>query len=588
MSYPAADSTSRIAAFLALCSTLVGCGGDSPDKPPVAASLSLAAVEDTPASGQLSASDPRGKPLVFSLATPAGKGNVQIDPNTGAFTYVPAKDLNGLDSFTFVATNPRGSRSAPGVVTVDIAPVNDPPVFGQINTLTNSAESEVVKYKLPLTDVDGDDLTVSVTVGNPAVANAAFDASTGELLVTQLDYGETVVTVTASDGEYSVTAEVPYSVGDVVKSRSIPSDAKSPRRVVVTNNSEVSIDFILRHNGERLETSIESLLESIDQMAAEVPDEPFERKLWRYLRDHVYHELPISTQKFVHDPLTLVNSIGWGLCDDVATAFMHLARASGRESRVWYLEGHVVPEVHADGAWRMYDPDLFVYYHNENLQIASVEDLARSPSLISAPELPLFQNTAGLTAYSTYLAGIYATTENNTLADELVPELVAPVPAIGARFDLPPGGSITYPGMWAPAPMGYDGFSTQPVAATANIRLDLPAGWTGTIRLPLLLAAVYGKGHILVDGVAVEGNSYEIVESYQARRVAPQEIEIRESESVISIVMLINPLRFLMRDMNDLNVTGRDVWGLDLVGIEIDDTEAIDAAAVDSLRKPAP
>lgn len=580
-------SACRLPAVFAIVVHLGACGGDD-NRPPVALALSINAVEDTPLNGQLQATDPEGGPLTYALVGSPAKGTVQIDAATGAFVYMPAQDLNGLDSFTFSATDAKGARSTPARVSIDIAPVNDPPKFGTIASLTNSPEAPVIQYRLPVVDVDGDVLTFSATGYDPAVAMVEVDQATGAILVTQRDSGSTIITVSASDGEYTAQAEIPYSVSDVTKARPVASSRDAPRKVVITNSSAQSVSFTLRHNGHRLETSVESMIESIQGMADEIAAEPFERKLWRYLRDHVYHDLSISTRQFVHDPLTLINSIGWGLCDDVATAFMHVARASGRESRVWYLEGHVVPEVRSGDAWHMYDPDLFVYYHNESLQPASVDELSRQPSLVSAPIAPIFADTTGLTAYSDFMAGIYASTDDNQLAEDLVPNLVAPVPAVGAPLVLPPGGTITYPGLWAPLPNGFDGINSQPVAVAANLRLEIPAGWTGTVRLPLLLATVTGSGEILVDGVRIDGDQLDLTSSYQQRTVAPQEIEIRESRSPITIVMLLNPLPFSMTDANDVQVTGRDVWALQVAGVAVDPERAVDPAAVAAVRKPAP
>lgn len=106
--------------------------------------------------------DPEGGRLTFALITPPTKGTARVEPTTGVFTYVPTQDENGFDSFTFSVTDSNGARSAPALVTVAIAPVNDPPTFLPISSLMNSPESVVIRYKPPVVDVDGDTLTLLV------------------------------------------------------------------------------------------------------------------------------------------------------------------------------------------------------------------------------------------------------------------------------------------------------------------------------------------------------------------------------------------------------------------------------------------
>ncbi|CUH74980.1 Ig-like domain-containing protein [Tropicibacter naphthalenivorans] len=82
--------------------------------------------EDTPFSGQLLATDVDGDALHFALQGAPAKCTVEIDPDSGAFTYTPLADAVGADTFSFTATDPQGGVSA-GMVTLDITPVNDAP-----------------------------------------------------------------------------------------------------------------------------------------------------------------------------------------------------------------------------------------------------------------------------------------------------------------------------------------------------------------------------------------------------------------------------------------------------------------------------
>ncbi|HET7842568.1 MAG TPA: Ig-like domain repeat protein [Xanthomonadales bacterium] len=93
---------------------------------PVAVPGDLFVGEDSGANAaQLFAND--ADALTFAIATQPAKGTVAIvDAATGAYTYTPNANAVGADSFTFRASDAGGS-SAPGTITIAIAPVNDAP-----------------------------------------------------------------------------------------------------------------------------------------------------------------------------------------------------------------------------------------------------------------------------------------------------------------------------------------------------------------------------------------------------------------------------------------------------------------------------
>ena len=102
------------------------------DRPPVAASDAYTVNEDTPLSvaapGVLgNDSDPDGNPITAVKLTDPAHGTVTLNSN-GSFTYTPAADYNGPDSFTYQASD--GTlASAAATVTITVNSVNDPPSF---------------------------------------------------------------------------------------------------------------------------------------------------------------------------------------------------------------------------------------------------------------------------------------------------------------------------------------------------------------------------------------------------------------------------------------------------------------------------
>ena len=95
---------------------------------PVAQNGAVTTDEDTPVHGILSASDPNGDAITFSIVTQPARGTVVIDnPSTGAFTFTPALNRFGGDSFTFQATDGHETSNV-ATVSVTVNPVNDAPV----------------------------------------------------------------------------------------------------------------------------------------------------------------------------------------------------------------------------------------------------------------------------------------------------------------------------------------------------------------------------------------------------------------------------------------------------------------------------
>ena len=84
--------------------------------PPVAESQSLTVDEDGVIVGTLSAYDPEGGPVTFSLGCPPQFGTIEfLDPTeegTIPFRYTPFPEAFGTDSFVFFASDNEGAVGA--------------------------------------------------------------------------------------------------------------------------------------------------------------------------------------------------------------------------------------------------------------------------------------------------------------------------------------------------------------------------------------------------------------------------------------------------------------------------------------------
>lgn len=127
------------------------------DAPTAPAEQAFSTNEDTPyTTGQLLASDVDNLSLTYASVTGPAHGILVITPNTGAFSYTPAADYTGTDTFTFRAYD-GALYSNLANVTITINPVNDPPKAQNQNISTN--EDTEFTGTVHATDVDSSLLT---------------------------------------------------------------------------------------------------------------------------------------------------------------------------------------------------------------------------------------------------------------------------------------------------------------------------------------------------------------------------------------------------------------------------------------------
>jgi VCBS repeat-containing protein len=167
-----------------------------------------------------------------------------LNPN-GTVTFTPNANFNGAASFTYTASDGALS-SAPATVTVNVAPVNDPPVFtsGTTGSVAENSPIATVVYDANVTDVDGAPSVFSLTGPDAGLFN--INAATGEVTFkvspdfeAPSDAGANNVynfSVNAFDGTATTSQAVAVTVTDV---------ADAP----VDNLGPTSVGFVLATNG---------------------------------------------------------------------------------------------------------------------------------------------------------------------------------------------------------------------------------------------------------------------------------------------------------------------------------------------------
>jgi len=206
----------------------------------------------------------------------------------------------------------------------------------------------------------------------------------------------------------------------------------------------------------------------------------------------------------------------------------------------------------------MYDPDLVVYYYNQQNLLAGVEELAANTTLILNPLNSIHPTWTGYGPYSQTVADIYSSTSNNWVADaSFLPTADSP----DGRVWIPAHAALTYPGIWTTAPIGIAGSTPQPVPYYKQARLDIPAGWHGTLPFAWMPWDVQGTGRVSIGGTEYDAGSQAVRTALQKSTTTVGSIEVISS-SGLSIIMMVNALRYTLDIDNTIDVKGVDVWAL--------------------------
>jgi len=139
------------------------------------ASASISTSEDTQGSVTLSASDPEGTSLNWSITGVAANGTASVN-SAGLVTYDPAANFNGSDSFTVTVSD--GDLNDTRVVNVVVSAVNDAPEITEGETASLSTdEDNMGSVTLNATDVEGD--TINWSIQSQASDGTAVVSGTG-------------------------------------------------------------------------------------------------------------------------------------------------------------------------------------------------------------------------------------------------------------------------------------------------------------------------------------------------------------------------------------------------------------------------
>ena len=187
---------------------------------PVANNDSYTTLEDVPLNIQAPGviandTDADGNTLTAVLVGTVKHGSLSLNSN-GSFSYSPNTNYNGSDSFTYAPYDGVVTGNV-ATVSINIAPVNDPPIAVDDSASVAEDGSVDVRVLDNDSDPDGDSLTViaaSTTNGTAVVNNSG---SGGRVRFTPAPnyYGTVVFSYIVSDGALSSTGSVTVTVTPV-------------------------------------------------------------------------------------------------------------------------------------------------------------------------------------------------------------------------------------------------------------------------------------------------------------------------------------------------------------------------------------
>ncbi len=204
----------------------------SANQAPVAEDQSVSVDKNQPLVVTLAATDVEGGPIVFALESQPTNGVLSnFDANQGTVTYKPSKDYVGQDSFTFKATDDKGTDSNIATVTMDVKSANQAPVAEDQSVSVDKNQPLVVT--LAATDVEGGPIVFALESQPTNGVLSNFDANQG-----------TVTYKPSKDyvGQDSFTFKATDDKGTDSNIATVTMDVKSANQAPVAEDQSVSVD----------------------------------------------------------------------------------------------------------------------------------------------------------------------------------------------------------------------------------------------------------------------------------------------------------------------------------------------------------
>ena len=183
------------------------------DAPVPSYAASVSTDEDTATTQAITVTDTEDDTITYSVkeGNEPADGSVELDGNS--YTYTPADDFNGTDSFTILVSD--GANDVDCDITVTVNSLNDPPV-PSYDASVSTDEETAVSRTITAADVDRDALIYAIKTGSEP-ANGSLDLVDNTYTYTpDTDYnGTDSFTITVSDGTAEVDCDITVTVNAV-------------------------------------------------------------------------------------------------------------------------------------------------------------------------------------------------------------------------------------------------------------------------------------------------------------------------------------------------------------------------------------
>lgn len=354
------------------------------------------------------------------------------------------------------------------------------------------------------------------------------------------------------------------------------TSAPNKSKVVIENKGDSPAIFQLKLNNQ-FYYSLDDIVQTIAAMPDEFSNEPLERKAWRFVSSNVKFSKTITDSRWQHNPSLMINSVGNGICDDLGCALHLIWKKMNLQSRVWVLQGHVVPEVFIQNTWHMYDPSHQLVYKNLSGDVAGVEDLSKHPEWIAHPVNRSVLQNANPVAYalghSQKMASIYSSKSDNFINKEY-DFLFEPG---NSKFILPAGGRVIFPASVSFSENACNSFAFE----TSRLLVELKSNTAAELSFPLVIASITGSGTVLVDGQKFDIGSDSLQDFISDYSSFHQSLKFSSDCSAVKVYYHINTKVVSLKAANELIITGEHVESLRCELLEIEDSGNIPDKGMD-------
>lgn len=207
--------------------------------PPITESDSFTTAEDIVLNGSVAGNDinelTASNGLTYSSgSTSSYGGTVTMDTN-GNFTYIPPKDFNGVDTFTYIATDISNIASIETTVSIEVTAVNDAPVSNEDTFVTSGTNSINGSVAINDSDVDQGDIITYSVVSTTVNGTLVFNSDGTFTYTPDVGFtGEDTFTYVATDSQGMKSEEITVSIS--VSNTNAAPNANDDSEVIIVNN----------------------------------------------------------------------------------------------------------------------------------------------------------------------------------------------------------------------------------------------------------------------------------------------------------------------------------------------------------------